>query len=78
MALIDELYEMVNESVYFDILDTDELIEKFNNFDGPEAKRALDSIIDDAVEAARNAAADAVWSELCSRRGEVIDILEED
>lgn len=77
MALEDELYEIANESVYFDILDTDELVEKFNNHSGPEAKKALESIIDSAVEAAQSAAQNAIWSELCSRRDEVIDILEE-
>lgn len=78
MALVDELYEIANECVYYDILDTEELVEKYNNYKGPEAKKALDSIIDRAVEAAQNAACDAIWSELCSRRDEVIDIIEED
>lgn len=78
MALIDELYEMADESVYFDVLDTDKLVEKYNNYGGSEAKAALDNIIDDAVAAAQEAAANAIWSELCSRRDEVIRILEED
>jgi len=78
MALIDELYEIADESVYFDVLDTDELVEKYNNYGGSEAKAALDNIIDGAVAAAQKAACDAIWSELCSRRDEVIRILEED
>lgn len=78
MALTDELYEIAEEAVWYDILDTDELAEKYQNYNGQDAKKALDNIIDCAVRAATRAAQDAIWSELVSRRDEVIDILEED